>query len=71
MNIKELILLTKKYDYNLIAIGRNKDNLNYWHDWPDDCKAVLDAKEKIKTLEEYNKKIQQRLSFLGIDFSIK
>jgi hypothetical protein len=71
MNIKELIFLIKEYNYNLSKIGRNGDDLDSWHDWPADCKAVLDAKEKIKTLEEYNKKIEQRLNFLGIDFSIK
>ena len=69
MKIKYLIELTKKYDYNLTMIRSRERDLENWTEWNQNCKAVLGAKENIKSLKESNKKIQQELQVLDIDFS--
>jgi len=69
MNIKDLIELTKKYHYNLMMINSRERDLQNWVNWNQDCKAVVGAKENINTLKEANKKLQEKLQVLDIDFS--
>ena len=69
MKINDLIELTKKYDYNLMMINSRERDLGRWVNWAQDCKAVLGAKENIKILKEANKKLEEKLQVLDIDFS--